>query len=218
MKITKSKVLVIALAVCLIAVMSFGTLAWFTDEKSVDNIFKVTTDDDNTTPDFDLGLYESVADEEGATSSFTTTGNTYENLQPGDVLTKNPTVVNEGSYNQYVRVYVTITKANVLVPALVRHGLDLEDVFGGYNADPNVQWISEIVDDDYTDGEVTNVYYLDKVLEPGEAATLFETVTIPGEFTKADMTFGGEFEINVVGQAIQSDNTGNNAKEAFLKW
>jgi hypothetical protein len=47
---------------------------------------------------------------------------------------------------------------------------------------------------------------------------LFETVTIPGEFTKADMTFGGEFEINVVGQAIQSDNTGNNAKEAFLKW
>ena len=41
MKLSKKKVFALALAVCLIATLSFGSLAWFTDNDSVTNEFKV---------------------------------------------------------------------------------------------------------------------------------------------------------------------------------
>lgn len=111
MKMTKKKVFVVALAVCVFAVMSLGTLAWFTDTQSMENIFKVSTEDDNTTPDFDIVLYENEVDPETGKAkdtdadgdiddddALTTTGNTYNSILPGDVLDKNPTVKNMGQY------------------------------------------------------------------------------------------------------------------------
>ena len=58
MKLTKKKVFVTALAVCLIAILSFGTIAWFTASDEVTNQFKVTTSDEEGTPDFSVDLFE----------------------------------------------------------------------------------------------------------------------------------------------------------------
>ena len=59
MKMTKKKVFVASLAVCLVAVLSMGTLAWFTATDSVENIFQVSTETGATDADFELTLFES---------------------------------------------------------------------------------------------------------------------------------------------------------------
>ena len=62
MKMTKKKVFVVALAICLVAIISMGTLAWFQASQSIENIFQVSTTDDNQTPDFSISLYENIVD------------------------------------------------------------------------------------------------------------------------------------------------------------
>ena len=85
MKFTKKKVFVIALAICLIATISMGTLAWFTATEKVDNIFKVSTDSEQK-PDFKLDLFEHEADEDGKVSDTEVEANTYDNIAPGNKL------------------------------------------------------------------------------------------------------------------------------------
>ena len=46
MKLSKSKVVALALAVCLIAILSMGSLAWFTDDDSVTNDFYIAGSED----------------------------------------------------------------------------------------------------------------------------------------------------------------------------
>ena len=46
MKLSKKKVVALALAVCLIAVLSMGSLAWFTDDDSVTNDFFIAGSED----------------------------------------------------------------------------------------------------------------------------------------------------------------------------
>ena len=48
MKFNKKKVFVTALAVCLIAILSMGSLAWFSHKDSVYNEFFVADSEDNT--------------------------------------------------------------------------------------------------------------------------------------------------------------------------
>ena len=58
MRLTKKKVLLASLAVCLVAIVSFGTLAWFTADDTVVNEFYVgnsTTDPDKV---FGIDLWE----------------------------------------------------------------------------------------------------------------------------------------------------------------
>ncbi len=225
MKLNKKKVFVAALAISILAIVSMGSLAWFQASQSVENVFRVSTTDDNQTPDFSIVLYENVVDPEtgkmvdtnndGAIDEkdVTTTGNTYESLAPGDRLDKNPTVQNTGDYDQYVRVTVTLQNADAWVPLLAKYNLTIDDVIVGYE---DAEWRSEIVDEDYTDGTVVNQYYFEGKLVPDATATLFGGIVIPGVFTNDDVkTFEGGFSMTVVADAIQADNTGDNAFDAF---
>ena len=225
MKLTKKKVFVVALAISLAAIISMGTLAWFQASQSIENIFQVSTTDDNQTPDFSISLYENVVDSETGKKvdtndddvidelDITTTGNTYASLAPGDELDKNPTVKNTGEYDQYVRVTVTLKDADKWVPLLAEYNLTIDDVILGYE---DALWRSEIVDEDYTDGTVVNQYYFEGKLEPGDTATLFTGIKIPGDFTNDDVkSFEGGFNMTIVADAIQADNTGDNAFDAF---
>lgn len=225
MKFNKKKVFVAALAICLVAILSMGTLAWFQASQSIENIFKVSTTDDNQTPDFSIILYENVVDAETGKKidtnndnvidalDTTTTGNTYTSIAPGDELDKNPTVQNTGDYDQYIRVTVTLNDADKWVPLLAKYNLTIDDVILGYN---DADWRSEIVDADYTDGTVVNQYYLEGKLEADKTATLFTGVKIPGELTNDEVkSFAGEFNMVIVADAIQADNTGDNAFDAF---
>ena len=81
----KKKVFIIALAVCLIAILSFSTLAWFTDKDTVENEFLVAGSDDQD-PDeiFSVDVWENTP--EGIEDQ---DGYTYNDIQPGDKLVDN---------------------------------------------------------------------------------------------------------------------------------
>ena len=67
MKFNKKKVLVASLAISLIAILSLGTLAWFSDSDEVTNKFHVAGGEDSK-PDeiFSVDVMEAVdADEDG---------------------------------------------------------------------------------------------------------------------------------------------------------
>lgn len=208
----KKKLLISAIAVCLVALIAFGSLAYFTDSSEVTNVFKATsTDPDN--PDQELFDID-VIEHDPETGDPTDEGITYEDIAPGDVLSKDPTVENNGVYGAYVRVSVTVTEASAWAAICEKWDLDLEDIFGGYNADFERK---DIIADEDAD-TLTYVYYLNKELAAGESACLFETVTIPACLDNDDMASIADFDLTVSADAIQSANTGDNAYDAFANY
>ena len=111
---SKKKLLSLAVVAIMIAILSFGTLAWFTDSDSVTNDFGVAGGENND-PDeiFSIDVMEYVMDEngKGATIGYDkdpeyTDTFTYENIAPGELLRKQPQVRNTGSYEQWVTLLI----------------------------------------------------------------------------------------------------------------
>ena len=216
MKMTKKKVFVAALAICLIAIISAGTLAWFQATDTVTNIFQVSTDDETQNADFKITLYETevnpetneFGDANGNGAIDKVIGNTYDNVAPGDVLPKDPTVRNDGQYDQWVRMNVTLSGYDEW-QAVLGTGFDFRTLFNVSTA-----WSFDTITTDATAKTLTLVYYLDAKLTVGStSAALFDKVTIPTAFEVDNIPTN--FNITVVADAIQADNTGSNAKSAF---
>jgi len=216
----KRRILSAALVLCLVAILAFGSLAYFTASDSVTNKFMTATSivdpgnpDDPGKELFAVALYET--DITKTDNSTTDTGNTYENILPGVPMTKDPTVENTGLYNQYVRVQVTITKYAAWKAACAEHNVELSSIFGTLGTG----WtLSTTAVEDTTADTITYTFYQSAVLEPEDTATVFETVTIPAAFTLKNMKTLTEFNIDIVAQAIQSDNNGTDAVSAFANW
>lgn len=209
----KKKLFVIGLAVCLLAILSFSTLAWFSDSDSVTNKFHVATSDDPADPDdiFSVDVQEKVdTDGDGVADQVIakgddTNGQTYENIYPSQTLVKEPMVKNTGAYGQYIRMNVTVDES---FDALVG---DLNDCLQGCDS---VLW--SFAGKRTENGKVTYVYYLNKVLEKGQSETLFTHVVIPAQLDQEDMaTLNGGFTMDILAEAVQADNTGDNAVDAF---
>lgn len=207
----KRKILISAIAVCLVAILAFGSLAVFTDSRSVTNKFMTASSVDPEKEIFGIALFET--DITKTDGSKTEIGNTYTEILPGKTLTKDPTVENTGIHPQFVRVLVTVDNASAWKAACVKHGItDLNTIFSGFNSD----WQRKGESEDTTADTITYVYYLNKVLEPEETSTLFTAVTIPQAFDIADMTALKEFNLTLEAQAIQSEEIGcTNAYDAF---
>lgn len=210
----KKKVLAIALVISVIAILSMGTLAWFSSQDEVTNKFMMT--DSETDPDkiFSVDIWENEVDPDGNVDPDSKVDeNTYDDIAPGDELPKNPTVENTGLYAQWIRVNVTLTNADAWIAAL-GNNYDLGTIFGGH--EETVWTRYEEAAYDVNANTLTMTYYLNDKLDAGETAVLFETVNIPETLTQQDMVFvGGEFELNIVAQALQHANTGNNCYDAF---
>lgn len=220
MKMTKKKVFVAALAICLVAIISMGTLAWFNANDDISNTFKVATNKDDTDPTFTVEVSETDPD----TNEKTVDGVTYYDVVPGDDIAKDPTVKNTGDYTQWIRVTVTLDKAQGWEEAggtlVFTELFDGEDISYGSSADAGTDTTSTwlLVADEATVNNDKAVWYLylNKELEAGKAATVFENVNIPTEFTQQEMAeINNEFNITVSADALQRDNTGDNAVEAF---
>lgn len=212
----KRKTLIVAVAVCLAAILALGSLAVFSNSDDITNTFMVAGYDPDKpiTPDelFSVTVYETDKD-----GNQTEQGLTYDGIQPGDKLDKDPTVKNTGKYDQYVRVMVTVTNAKNWMDACEKHGIsDLTTIFGGF-VDADWTRIDAPVYNEAAD-TLTYTYYYNRVLTPGETATLFETVTIPLSFTVEDMVALQQFELKVAADAIQSAHTGDNAVDAFANY
>ena len=209
MKFTKKKIFVIALAICLIATISMGTLAWFSASDSITNDFYIADSGDHTDdPDaiFSVAVWEKTPD-----SNEDTDGYEYTKILPGTVLTKEPHVENTGYYSQYIRAVVTISDAAAWIAAV--DGIDMAEVFLGFDES---KWTNISKERDTAADTLTYVLYYDGILESGKDITLFEQVKIPESLTvEQAAAFAGGFSITVKAQAVQTENVGANAIEAF---
>jgi predicted ribosomally synthesized peptide with SipW-like signal peptide len=218
----KKKVFALALAVCMIAILSMSTLAWFNDSEEIKNDFMFDDTDKDGTVDFKVNLFEM----NGTTE---VNGKTYAKVTPNAKLAKDPTVKNEGDYAMYTRVVVTISDADAWLKASGKYDLPGNDndlTILEKMIDLNADWVRfdnpvRNVDAD----TVTYVYYYAHKVVPGAvSAPVFTEVTIPWQLqTKDPIVSGKEFSITVKADAIQADNiipenpiaAGNDAYKAF---
>lgn len=234
MKFTKKKVLVTSLAISIIAILSFGTIAWFTAEDSVTNKFYVGDTDTEADEVFGIDLWENRDtngdgdyNEEGDAEK--AEGLTYETILPGEVLSKEPHLENTGIHPQYVRAIVTVSEADILKVAMTPKGADVSEWFDVEKFLPGTsdKWTLEYKYHTNKDTFVF-VYYYNEVLAAGAVTEkLFDAVVIPTEFTKEQAAQMDNFDITILGQAIQSEHLADpanpgqmitNAKDAFATY
>ena len=203
---TKKKGFVVAIAICLIAILSLSTLAWFPAEKEVTNEFFVADSEEHTGDEiFSIDLWEETPD-----SDEDRDGYVYEEILPGAELTKTVHVKNTGYYSQYVRVFVEISDASAWLAALPE-GIEMDEVFLGYNA---AKWTA--APGTVENNTLTYVLYYNEILDADGEIVLFNAVKIPESLTQDQAAaFGGGFEIKVKAQAVQTENMGATAQEAF---
>ena len=136
---TKKKIFVLALAVCLLAILSMGTLAWFSDSDSVDNNFYVGDGGENADDIFSVDIWEHVdSDGDGQPDLYIgkdTDGGSYDykEVVPGDMLYKAVNVTNTGSNAEWIRVSVTVDNASVWAQLETKYGFNLEDLLIRYD-------------------------------------------------------------------------------------
>lgn len=207
MKLTKKKVFVAALAVCLVAILSLGTLAWFSDSEEVTNQFMVTDSDQNDADKiFSVDVWETTPednkDQDGAT---------YDAILPGDVLTKTAKVENTGAYDQYIRVTITVTDAAAWVNALGA-AYDVTDLLGGFDPSLWVHGWNNMIgwqEGDAIPADLQYVFYLKDILPAtgADTVTVFESIKIPETLTQTQAElFDGGFNITIKADAVQTEN------------
>ena len=209
----KKKLLSLALVVIMIAILSFSSLAWFSDSDSAENQFLVAGSDDSD-PDeiFSVDVWEDKdgdgdPDDEIAGEE---EGLIYEDILPGDKLMKRPYVKNTGSYDQYIRVTVTISDAQAWIDALgINAGEDaVLAVFNGFDATKwNHIWNNLNGATTIPENIVYVMYYKD-VLPVGGEINVFTDINIPTTLTQEQAAaFGADgFTIDVKADALQTRN------------
>ena len=210
MKLTKKKILVAALAVGLIATVSLGSIAWFSDTDKVENKFYIaSSDDDNPDDIFSVDVWENTPDGDSDPDGFE-----YSDVQPGDQLKKEANVQNTGHYDQYVRVKITVTDAAAWMAVLDKTAgtVRLADIFDGYKGGKWEHGSCEVTSDD----KLVFTIYLKDVLTSGNSVEVFKNVKIPADMTTEQAAaFDNEFGVDVVADAVQTQNVGSSCYEAF---
>lgn len=193
----RRKLTLIAATVALGALLVTGaTLAWFTSTDTATNTVTVgnvkieieeKTDDTNVTTKED-GTFE------------------WNDMTPGQILSKKPAIVNKGANKAWVRASVNVVYSKDGVEITLPDGVDPVVINYNTGTDGN-QWTK--------DGDF---YYYNTALEvSGKGNTtsdLFTTVTIPNTWTNDtengyDMS-GVKVDVNIDAHAVQYDN--NNTK------
>lgn len=209
MKLTKKKILVLTLAVCLIAIVSMSTLAWFTAKDEITNNFYIANSGDPTDPDdiFSVDVWENGPDgrvDEG--------GITYPAVLPGDKLVKEANVENTGSYDQYVRVTVVLSDASIWQEIFEETYVPLQEIVNNLNTNL-LPWSTVY---DQGNDTLTYVMYYQQIVKVGDVVTVFDEVKIPEKLTREHAAkMAGGFVAQVVADAVQTKNVGADAVEAF---
>lgn len=218
----KKKVLVLALAVIMIAILSFSTLAWFSDDDEVTNDFMIagsgTEDPDDI---FSVDVWENNDEEDD--------GLDFEDILPGDELEKEAYVKNTGSYDQYIRVTMTISDWAEIKDLIT---IDLAEGFqdnwkitsDGVGCEEGNLKVTN--DKSVENGNLVVVMFLNKKLAVGEEVKVMDLVKISTEATRDDFksaNFADGFQIDIKADAVQTKNVldsyeqheWQNAQESF---
>jgi predicted ribosomally synthesized peptide with SipW-like signal peptide len=207
MKFTKRKVFVTALVLCVFAIISMGTLAWFSASETVENKFWIASSEAApTVKDFSIDVWENTPDGDRDQD-----GHKYEEILPGDVLKKESRVENTGDYPQYVRVTVTISDAEAWINALGTT-FNVADVFDGFDATKWSHVWNNLIDATQIPEDLVYVMYYNEILDPGDVIEVFNNVVIPASLTRDDVVaLEGNFSVKVKADAVQTTNVGVDA-------
>ncbi len=211
---SKRKILVVALAICLFAIASLGTLAWFTAEDSVTNKFYVAGSEDQDPDDvFSIDVWEDndKDDTNETEADKIQDGIEFKDILPGDDLYKEVNVENTGAYDQYVRAIVTVSDAHLWQELFGELYVPLNKIADDLSADFQ-PWSIEY---DAEADTLTYVVYYNAILNPDVVVNVFTNVHIPENLTREQAAKMQNFTINVVAEAVQTENVGANAAEAF---
>ena len=233
---SKKKLVSLALIVIMIAILSMSSLAWFTDNETVNNDFYIADSDDDTADEiFSLDVWEDKDGDGDADDEVEGDGEglVYNDVLPGDVLAKHVHVENTGYYDQYIRVTVTVSDYSAWCTVLNKTSgtaFALQDVVNGLDT-TNAWYVEASVIDTNANTITYTLYYRGILLGDQENdydedegytddATVFTSVKIPASMTQAQaVAFQHNFQISVKAEAAQTENilstkTGTHWKDA----
>lgn len=202
----KKKLLIMSVAMVLVCAFAVGmTIAYLTSTDEVVNTF--------TVGNVQIKLDEAKVDQYGAPQGSPAprvSKNDYK-LIPGHKYTKDPTVtVLQGSESSYIKMTVTVTKSAELDAIFEEEGgADLISIFKGYD---EATWLYQGNTEDT--GKNTRTYefwYKEPVAAPNADVALdalFDSITVPGTITNAQLATIADMTITVNAYAIQADGFG----------
>lgn len=201
MKKKTTKALLLSLcAILLVTASVLGTVAYLTSSDNVVNTF--------TVGNVQIKLDEAKANTDGSlvAGADRVKANSYK-LLPGHTYNKDPMVtVLNGSESSYIKMTVTFTKANELDAIFAPDGANLTTIFNGYDG---TNWIYKGNTKDTTANTRTyEFWYKETVSAPTADVALdalFDSITIPGNITNAQLATIEGMTITVNAYAIQSD-------------
>lgn len=192
---TKKGIVIFATSAVLAATVAIGgTIAYFSSSATAKNTFTVG----NVKISMDEAEVEKTETNSFVTTSSRVTANSYENIYPGAELPKDPTItVKADSQNCYVGMVVSIDNYEGFSDAA-------QDFFDDYFATIDYQDGWKCVS--HEDGKYILNY--EKIVTNSSEDTIidpaFEEIDIPTSFTSEDMESLGEFNMDILGQAIQA--------------
>ena len=225
----KKKIFVTALAVCMVAILSFSTLAWFNATDTITNQFHVADSDGDGTPDFSVDVKEEVTDPDGNPDQgkYTDEGNIYKDILPGDKLSKIVQVRNTGDYDQWLRVNITFSDSAVWQKAIAKaaaaEGVGFDTYVLDYLLVNLFDWACEpeyvVSYNVFVADTMTYTFYYGKTVAPNQGVHVMSAVQIPGVLEQEDMNFGTDgFTITVKAEAVQVENLkATKASDAFAE-
>lgn len=200
MKKAKKALALVLCAVLLVAGSVMGTMAYLTSTDTVTNTF--------TVGNVQIKLDEAKANPDGSVVSNVdrVKANSYK-LLPGHTYNKDPMVtVLAGSESSYIKMTVTFTKAAELDAIFAPNGVDMTSIFNGYNS---TNWTYKGNTEDTAKNTRTyEFWYKETVAAPdGDVAldALFDSITVPGSITNAQLATIEGMTITVNAYAIQAD-------------
>ena len=200
MKKTRKILLMAACAVLLVCISVGATVAYLTSTDQVVNTFTVGK--------VAIKLDEAKVDEDGKAviPVERVKANSYK-LMPGHEYTKDPTVtVLKGSELAYIKMTVTFSKANELDAIFAPGGATLTDIFNGYDS---TNWIAKGNTKDATANTRTYEFWYKEAVGAPDADVpldaLFDSITVPGTITNAQLDTIADMTITVNAYAIQKD-------------
>ena len=206
---TARKVLILALcAVLLVSISVMGTMAYLTSQDSVKNTFTVGK--------VAIKLDEAKANADGTLvqGADRVDANSYK-LLPGQTYNKDPMVtVLKDSEKSYIRMTVTVSKAEELDAIFAPAGANLLSIFNGYDG---ATWLYKGDTDNADNTRTYEFWYKEAVAAPDADVALdalFDSITVPGSITNAQLATIEGMTITVNAYAIQADGFGT----ADLAW
>lgn len=192
----KKAVLLIAAAALIGTLAVGGTLAWFTDTETATNVV--------TTGNVDIAWFENgkkITTKNPGVNFGSEDGQTP--VVPGESLTKEAWVQNEGKNDAYIRAKI-----------LFFEGTDRKAI-------DQPEYLTILGTDDKWVKDQDGYYYYDGILSTNaDTEPIMTSVKIDGSKAKNDNFADKEFTIELVAEAIQSDHLGaeiNSSKKAFTE-